>query len=106
MSISEFFKELDNFENSMFDLDYTGSFKSDVKACYKSDLNLKLLCDVIKILSQYGSLPAKYKPHLLKGKNLMECHILPDWLLVWQQDNKKLILLLVNTGSHAKILRM
>jgi mRNA interferase YafQ len=106
MSVKEFFDELINFKSSMFDLDYTGAFKSDLKACYKSNLDLKILCNAIKILAQFGTLPREYKPHLLTGKNLMECHIKPDWLLIWKQDNKKLTLLLVNTGSHTKILKM
>ena len=107
MSITEFFQELMEFDKSKFDLNYTGSFKSDVKSCYKSGFDLRLLCDVIKMLAENGFLPAKYRPHLLKGKKLMECHILPDdWLLVWQQNDKELTLLLINTGTHAKILRM
>ena len=52
-------------------------------------------------------LPAKYKDHQLKGKKSenRECHIRPDWLLVYQKKKKELILLLINTGSHSHIFK-
>jgi len=106
MSVEDFFYELLHLRDSKFDLDYTNSFKKNIKACYKSNLNLKLLCEVIKILAKEGSLPAKYKPHPLVNRKVMECHIAPDWLLIWQQDNAKLTLLLINTGTHTKLLGM
>jgi mRNA interferase YafQ len=106
MSIEEFFNELLHLKGSKFDLDYTNSFKKNVKVCYKSDLNLRLLCEVIKILAKEGALPAKYKPHPLVNRKCMECHIASDWLLIWQQNNTELTLLLINTGTHAKILGM
>jgi mRNA interferase YafQ len=65
-----------------------------------------LLRDAVDILAQTGKLPATYKPHPLKGgkyKDRMECHIQPDWLLVWLQDDKELILLFTDTGTHADL---
>ena len=52
-------------------------------------------------------LPPKYKQHKLTGnhKDEWECHIRPNWLLVWQQQDDTLILLLLNTGSHSDIFK-
>lgn len=89
----------------MFTLKYTGQFKKDLKRCQKRGLDLSLLQKVIAILQEKGSLPSEYKPHLLSGKfaGYWECHIKPDWLLVWEQDDRELTLLLLNTGTHSDL---
>lgn len=58
-----------------------------------------LLKEAMSLLAQTGTLPPKYKPHKLTGnyKDCWECHLRPDWLLVWKQNDKKLILLFTNT---------
>ena len=107
MTVKEFFEALDAIENAKYNLDYTHSFKKSVKACSKSALNLKLLLDAITFLVQNGYLENIYFPHPLKGfprkdkRKMMECHITPDWLLVWVQDDNSLILILFDTGSHS-----
>ena len=60
---------------------------------------------VISILAETGTLPPEYKPHPLKSnyKGCMECHITSDWLLVWKQNDKELILILTDTGTHSDI---
>ena len=65
----------------------------------------ELFRTAITILAKTGSLPKEYKPHPLKGiyKGCMECHLTPDWLLVWKQNDKELILLLVDKGTHQDI---
>jgi len=103
MTISEFFNELLSFDKSKFDLDYTNSFKNNIKACYKSHFKLELLCDAIKILAENGRLPAKYKSHELKEKKIMECHIQPDWLLIWIQNDKSFTLVCTGTGRHSDL---
>lgn len=57
------------------------------------------------LLEQDGKLPNKYKPHKLSGNfsECWECHIKPDWLLIWQQFDDELILLLLNTGTHSDL---
>ena len=64
-----------------------------------------LFTKVAKILEEKGSLPKEYKPHVLSGKykGCWECHIKADWLLVWQQNDKELILLFTNTGTHTDL---
>ncbi|MCL2510600.1 MAG: type II toxin-antitoxin system YafQ family toxin [Bacteroidales bacterium] len=89
----------------MYSIKYTNKFKKDVKRCQKRGLDLNLLRDVVDILATTGTLPPKYKAHALSGnfKNRMECHIQSDWLLVWMQNDKELILLFTDTGTHSDL---
>jgi len=66
---------------------------------------LSLLQVVIDLLQKEGKLPQKYKPHNLSGnyKDCWECHIKPDWLLVWKQNDTELILLFLDTGTHSDL---
>ncbi len=68
---------------------------------------MKLITDAMDILEAKGSLPAKYKPHRLKGnhKGLWECHIQPNWLMIWEQNDSELVLLFLETGTHADLFR-
>lgn len=81
------------------------SFKKALKRCIKRGLNISDFEECLKILSTDGCLPAHYKPHKLSGKfsKIWECHIGPDWLLLWDQDDEKLTLLLIDTGTHSDI---
>ncbi|MDR0874130.1 MAG: type II toxin-antitoxin system YafQ family toxin [Prevotellaceae bacterium] len=84
----------------------TNRFKKDVKRNQRSGLDLELLVDAVVILTTTGTLPSKYKPHPLSGNyaGYMECHIQPDYLLVWQQNDKELIIICIAAGSHAYLL--
>jgi len=66
---------------------------------------MNLLQDVISMLAQTSTLPAQYKAHKLSGNRAgeWECHVKPDWLLVWEQNDTDLILLMLNTGTHSDI---
>jgi mRNA interferase YafQ len=83
----------------------TNKFKKNLKLCIKRGCNRKLLDDVVGMLENGIPLPAKYNAHKLKGKykRCWECHIEPDWLLIWQQKDKELILMLTNTGTHSDL---
>ena len=89
----------------MYRIITTNRFEKSLKKCIKRGLNVNKLKEALKLLSQTGSLPAKYRPHKLVGKYVgkWECHIEPDWLLVWDQDDMELTLLLIDTGSHASL---
>ena len=84
---------------------YSSRFKKSYKLCKRRGLNISLFETVITLLSETGTLPAKYRPHILSGKyaGIWECHIEPDWLLLWKQNDKELTLLLLDTGSHSDI---
>ena len=68
---------------------------------------MKLLEEVVDILVNEETLPTKYKKYSLKGKysEYYDCHIIPDWLLIYKIEKDKLILLLADTGTHADILK-
>ena len=90
----------------MYQVQYTGQFKKSLKICQKRGLNLDLVSKAVDILRVDGSLPPEYKSHKLiscKGNRTWECHLQPDWLLVWEQNDDELILLMLNTGTHSDI---
>ena len=86
---------------------YTNTFKKSYKRIKKQGRNINKLKKVIEKLSNNEILDKKYKNHNLINdktyKNCKECHIEPDWLLVYQYNNEELILLLINTGSHSNL---
>ena len=84
---------------------YSNLFKRSFKKCLKRGCDEGKFREVITILSENGCLPAKYHPHKLKGayKDCWECHITPDWLLVWEQKDDELLLILIDTGSHSDL---
>lgn len=83
----------------------THTFDKDVKRCKKRGLPMEELRTVVRQLIENGCVDDKYKPHVLTGnrKDQWECHIKPDWLLIWKQDNKELTLLMINTGTHSDL---
>lgn len=87
--------------------EFTGRFKRDYKLAIKRGCDKKLLEEVISILMSENSLPPKYKDHRLQNSKhysgMRECHIQPDWLLVYQIDQGKLILRLIRTGTHSEL---
>lgn len=89
----------------MYTIQYSNRFKKDLKRAIKRGYDISLLVEVIELLQEKGKLPAQYKPHKLSGKyaELNECHIKPDWLLIWDQNDKELILLFLATGTHADL---
>ena len=90
-----------------YKVDYTSTFKKQYKKIKKQGKDLTKLHTVIQIISESKKLEFKYKNHNLmnnkKYKNCMECHIEPDWLLVYQLKEKELVLLLFATGSHSDL---
>ena len=64
-----------------------------------------MLEKAIQILAETGTLPDTYCPHKLRGqfKDCWECHLQPDWLLVWQFAGEGLVLILIDTGTHSDI---
>lgn len=80
-------------------------FKKEFRRCIKRGLNMKLLTDAMDILEATGTLPEKYRPHKLAGNmdGIWECHIQPDWLMTWEQNDTQLTLLFLRTGSHSDL---
>ena len=92
----------------MYKLKFTSTFKKSYKALKKRGLDISLLDKVIFLLCQGVPLDKKYKDHRLKGKYLgfHECHIKPDWLLIYLIEDDILTLTLVDTGTHSDIFKL
>lgn len=88
-------------------IEYSGKIKKDIKLAQKRGLDLQLFKEVVILLEQDGKLPEKYKPHTLKGnfKGYWECHILPDWLLIWKQNEEIKLVSLTRTGTHSDLFK-
>jgi len=83
----------------------TNKFEKDFAKCAKRNLDLDMLGEVVEILERLGKMPRHYKPHMLSGnyKGYWECHIQPDWLLIWRQHDQIKVIELVRTGTHSDL---
>jgi mRNA interferase YafQ len=106
LSVKSFFekiKSLENNESVVFELQMTNKFKKSIDLSYARSFNLSFLFEIIELLAQNKTLPTKNYAHQLKGQyvGIWECHIKPDWVLMWQINEDKMILLLLNTATHS-----
>jgi mRNA interferase YafQ len=113
MTVADFFTSLSSDEDFIYAVAHTGSFKKNVMRCFKQNLDLNELYKIIASLAKLETLPPKNKVHHLtgygkekQGEKYMECHIAPDWLLIWVQKDCEMILVLTGTGSHANMFGM
>ena len=83
----------------------SGQYRRDVKRAIKRGMNMKLLDEVVELLREDKTLPRKYNDHALQGNwiGFRECHIAPDWLLVYRYEQDVLILVLQRTGTHSDL---
>ena len=90
-----------------YNLKPTTQFRKDLKLCKKRGYDLKLLTEVLKLLEKGKKLPEKYLDHPLSGvfKDCRECHILPDWLLIYEYSDNDLIIYLTRTGTHSDLFK-
>lgn len=88
-----------------FEVKYTSTFKKKYKLMKKRGLDIQLLDNIITKLAQGKTLDEKYHDHALSGNYIgfRECHIKPDWLLLYYVNNNILVLTLVDTGSHSDL---
>ena len=87
------------------DIVWTTQFKKDYKLALKRHLDIELLDNIIRSLSRGETLPEKNWDHALTGDWVghRECHILPDWLLVYRIEDDVLVLTLARTGTHSDL---
>jgi mRNA interferase YafQ len=90
---------------SKYTLRYATLFKKQRKLLIKRGYNIKLLDDIIVLLANGDALPERCRDHALAGvrKGLRDCHIRPDWLLIYERCDDVLTLLLCETGTHADL---
>jgi mRNA interferase YafQ len=88
-----------------YEIRRTSQFKKDYKRSVKRGLEISKLDKTIELLATNGFLPPEYNDHPLIGdkKGLRECHIEPDWLLIYAIDHGILVLVLTSTGTHSDL---
>lgn len=93
------------FKDPMYEVRITKTFRKDAERCLKRGYDMELLKHVIRLLERDGVLSSQYRAHKLSGNydGCWECHIKSDWLLVWEQNDKDLILLFTGTGTHSDL---
>ncbi len=89
----------------MLTIKYQTTFKKDYKRIVKRGYDVRLLEKVISLLAEQQTLPEKYRDHNLTGNysSCRECHITPDWLLIYEIKDDELLLCLTRTGSHSDL---
>lgn len=89
----------------MLKIRYHSTFKKDYKKIVKRGYDIRLLETVIGLLTEQKPLPEKYRDHNLIGNysGCRECHITPDWLLIYEINEDELVLYLTRTGSHSDL---
>ena len=89
----------------MLDLVFTTQFRRDPKRLRKQGAPIEKLDTVLQALRRDERLSARYRDHALTGdySGFRECHIMPDWLLIYAIDHGQLILTASRTGSHAEL---
>jgi len=87
----------------MYEIAKTGQFKKDFKLAIKRNCDLAKIEVLFNLLITGNKLPIKYKEHPLQNnlKGCFDCHIEPDWLLIFKRDDDAKLITLVRTGSHS-----
>ena len=90
-----------------YDLQFTSQFKKDIKLAKKQNKDFGKLFEVIDILANGETLDAKYKDYSLAGnyRGTRECHVEPDWLLIYEIRGDVLVLMLYRLGSHSELFK-
>ena len=92
-------------EEYKYSIILTGKFRKHLKNLKKQNKDLKLLENIISTLAKGEKLPSKNKGHKLVNnyEGVRECHITPDWLLIYEIVEDKLLLILLASGSHSEL---
>lgn len=89
-----------------YTLQTSNRYERDIRKLAKAGFDLARLEEVIDLLVAGKELPERCRDHALKGRlaDIRECHVAPDWLLLYAKDESRVILLLVTTGTHRDVL--
>ena len=92
----------------MLNIEFTNRMKQDVKLMKKRGKNIDKLIETLDMLTAQVGMPGKYHDHQLAGKwsDFRECHIEPDWILIYQVFEEILILIASATGSHSDLFKL
>ena len=93
--------------DTKYRIEYTSKFKKQLRKILKQKKDEQLLLEIITKLANLEELEPKYRNHHLINdkiyKDCRECHLKPDWLLVYKYIDDKLVLLLFSTGTHSDL---
>ena len=89
----------------MLEIKYTAQARRDLKKLASQNKDLSKLAFVLNLLAAGKTLPAKNRDHALRGGHTghRECHVEPDWLLIYTVNNLALVLTAIRTGSHSEL---
>lgn len=95
-----------NDAQTKYDLAVTAQFRKDYKLAKKRGLKMEALAEVVTMLAMGQALPERNRDHSLSGDWIghRECHIAPDWLLIYRVEENILVLTLTRTGTHSDLL--
>ena len=90
-----------------YDIQFTTQFKKDLKLAKKQNKDLDKLFSVIEVLARGETLPPQNRDHDLSGnyKGTRECHVEPDWLLIYEIQDNVLVLMLYRLGTHSELFK-
>ena len=91
----------------MYRIVFSNSFKKDLKRLEKRKIDRSLLNRALTLFVESGNVPDVYKPHKLSGTyaGFWECHIKPDWLLIYEIDEVEKLVILTRTGTHTDLFK-
>lgn len=96
-----------DIKHTIYEIDTTSKFNKQLKKISKQGLDIEILISIVEKLANKEPLDPKYKDHRLINnrtyKDCRECHIMPDWLLIYKYKEDTLILVLFATGSHSEL---
>jgi len=94
-----------DFPVGVYEIEMTAKFRRDLKRARKQGRDIEKLKKIVALLASGRMLPDANRDHQLSGQfgHARECHIEPDWLLIYQINNGKLLLTLTRTGTHAEL---
>lgn len=90
-----------------YEVKFTNQFKKDLKLAKKQNKDLDKLFEVVDILANGEKLDERYRDHCLSGEyqGTRECHVEPDWLLVYEIRDDVLVLMLYRLGTHSELFK-
>ncbi len=95
-------------QETLYKVHTTANFKKDLKRIIKQGKNINKLESIVTRLANKEKLDQKYKDHPLynnqRFKDCRDCHVEPDWILIYKYLETDIVLLLINTGSHSQVL--
>ncbi len=99
-----------NVEDSLYEVKSTSRFNKELKKIVKQNKDIEKLIDIVEKLANGKELEVKYENHKLRNdktfKDCYECHIEPNWLLIYKYKDNELVLLLFMAGSHSDLFDM